>query len=193
MAALLRSLYLDPRVGPGAPAVALGRRRRRDDAQPVQGDAGRRAGARQDRHAARQVLPVGAGGRRARRAGLLDPGRGAARAQPGGRARRAGDLRERDDALRARGARRADRARARARRRRARRRISSQARRSAKGKKSCRSRRRRRPKAPAPTVDACCKQAARRRLSSRASSPRRRTERAMPRRRTERAVPAAPH
>ena len=103
MSALLRTLYLDPRVGPGDPAVAVGRRRRRHHAQPLQGDDRRRARARQDRHAARQVVPVGPGGRRLRRARVLDPGRGDPRAAPGRGARRAGRLRERDDALRVRG------------------------------------------------------------------------------------------
>ena len=103
MSALLRTLYLDPRVGPGDPAVAVGRRRRRHHAEPLQGDDRRRTRAREDRHAARQVVPLGPGGRRLRRPRVLDPGGGDPGAAPGRGARRAGGLRERDDALRARG------------------------------------------------------------------------------------------
>ena len=111
MSALLRTLYLDPRVGPGDPAVAVGGRRRRHHAQPLQGDDRRGARAREDGHAARQVVPVGAGRRRLRRAGVLDPGGRDPRTAPGRGARRPGRLRERDDALRVRGRRRARRGR----------------------------------------------------------------------------------
>ncbi len=109
MAALLRSLYLDPRVGPEllqslSVGGVDGTTRNR-----FKGTLAAERCARQDRHAARQIVPLGTGGRRAGRAGVLDSGRGAPRAQPGRGARRAGHLRERHDALRARGAGAADR------------------------------------------------------------------------------------
>ena len=107
---------------PGDLAVAVGRRRRRHDPQPLQGLAGGQARAREDRHADRQVLPLRLRRRRLRRAGVLDPGRGAEQqGDPARGARRAGRRGQRDDALRARG--RGSEARRRARRQRARHRL----------------------------------------------------------------------
>ena len=81
MAELLRTLYLDPRVGPEiiqslSVGGVDGTTRNR-----FKGTLAARARARQDRHAERQVVPVGLRGRRPRRAGVLDHGGGAARAR----------------------------------------------------------------------------------------------------------------